>query len=146
MTVAWIAAGASALGAIFAWFSARRANNLADGLDRRRHMIESHDHEVAEFRANFATLVTKLGKVSDLAHMTSALFAAELVFGHPLCTPELEISLSAVINVYTQHMAIRQTPGADFDDLMKKMRADMRAINEDAAARRDVLVTGLTRR
>ena len=144
MTAIWIGASVSALSALFAWLSARRANDLADGLDRRRHMIEAHDHEVQEFHGNFATFVERLGATSKFSELKSPLFAAELVLAHPLCTPELELALTAVLQRYMEHMTKTASPRDDFEDLVKVMRTEMRAINESASARRAALVAALT--
>jgi hypothetical protein len=144
MTAVWIGATVSALGALVAWLSANRANKLADGLDRRRHMIEAHDHEVEEFHENFATFVQRLGATSKFEDLKSPLFAAELVFAHPLCTPELERALGAVLWRYLEEMAKRVTSEKQMEELLSEMRKEMRAINESAAARRAALVAGLT--
>lgn len=141
---AWVAAAVSAFSAVLAWVSARRASTLADGLDRRRHAIEAHDREVAEFRANFATLLGALGAVDKAMDLKAALFTVELVLTHPMCTPALETTVKSVANAWTHAVATRTNPKVDFDGLVTAMRTEMRAINEAAAERRRELVTDLT--
>lgn len=141
---AWVAAAVSVTGAVLAWLSARRASRLSDSIDRRRHLVDEHDREVAELRTSFAGLLSALGAVNKTMDLKAALFSVEPVLIHPLCTPELEASVTSVVQAWTLAFAARANPGVPFDDLIKAMRTEMRAINEAAAARRRALVGELS--
>jgi hypothetical protein len=88
-----IAALFSGAAALLAWASARGARQSADGIDRRRHMIEALDAETESFRSAVAAVYQSMHDVDfkELAIANVRTVArSQMVRLHPLCTPELD--------------------------------------------------------
>lgn len=152
LTVAIIAAVASFVGALFAWASARAARLSADGIDRRRHMIESLDAETESFRECIAAVYQAMHDIelknNDYGELRTST-RVNLLRTHPLCTPELgEYGSNGVFALHQIATKKLRGEGAA-EDFMKPnwaaFRTEARRIFDDQAAKRRGLVEDVQR-
>ena len=150
VVVAIIAALASLAAALFSYRSAVTAQRSADGIDRRRHMIEALDAETDSFRAAVVGYFEALGTMS---HDRSAEEWAALGLGrlqvlltHPLATEGVR-SAAANVSGGLGHQVSQHDPSPRSSPANgEALRQAIRAVFMNQANRRRELVEGLSDR
>lgn len=86
----WVPAVVAVLAAVAAFISARQARQSADGIDRRRHLVEALDHEAETFQEAFAAFIrASVGiggedKPRDhIEHLGALVAASAILRNHP---------------------------------------------------------------
>ena len=139
----WIAAGASIAGASVAAFAAWRANRSADGIDRRRHMIEAHDREIASLESAYANMMGVWGKAKHQDDLSAVAFAAEVVRSHSLCTPQLDHAIAnGVVALFRRDSAGGQAR-PKLNVVMGEIREEAATIASSAKSRREAIASTL---
>lgn len=150
VVVAIIAAGASLVAAFVSYRAAVSAQRSADGIDRRRHMIEALDAETESFRTAVVGYFEALGSMS---HTKSAEEWAALGLGrlqvlltHPLATEGVRSS-AARLSEGLGHQVAQHDPSPKADPANgEALRQAVRAVFMNQANRRRELVEGLSDR
>jgi len=141
LAVAVVAALASVIAAVLSRRSAREAHRSADGIDRRRHMIEALDAETESFRdavqafyQSLHDMDPKQPGISRIRHLARA----HMISAHTLCTPGLESALASGISHLTN--AAKRDPADPEPGHISNVRTEVRKVfTEQARERRKLL-------
>lgn len=112
LAVAVIAAGASVFAAWRSDGSARRAQAIAEGQDRRRHLVEALDAETDSFRSALTEFLHAIGEAMTNGQLMTGVLTvtvrAEVLRTHPLTSADLDAAIDGLIaSLYS----IAQDPG-----------------------------------
>jgi hypothetical protein len=151
VVVSVIAAIASVAAAGIAAWGAARASARADGIDRRRHMVEAHDERVASFRAaheRFMEVVAVVGhgatELERLGSLGPVLTRLEVLVTHPRASEEVTRAGEAVVTDLTDAFARGIEPDSAIQQHLNDLRAAVRAVFVAADAERARLLAELT--
>lgn len=146
LAVAVIAAFTSITAAVLSRRSARDAHQSADGIDRRRHMVEALDAETTSLRAAIESIYAAIAEV-DLDTLNEFqiknIARVHLLRMHPLCTDELgDAAMKGIDVVVRGGRAIRDgvNDPEEYSPTWELFWIEARRIFEEQAAKRSALV------
>lgn len=142
LAIAVLAAGASIFGAWRSERSATRAEASAEGIDRRRHLVEALDSETASFREAAASLLSALGgEGADIPvekMLGIVLARGEVLRIHSLATSDVDGAVGELL-ARLADIALNQQRG-DIDRSVVGLRDAVRAVLHDQADERRLLL------